>query len=66
MASYSVREVTDLGSTAPCQRAAAHGVSLSFYVKGENTTELKIRRRRVSMTAGGSEKSCQITSGQPS
>ena len=30
MASYSVREVTDLGSTAPSQRAAAHGVSLSF------------------------------------
>ena len=29
-------------------------------------TDLKIRRRQVSMTAGGSKKSCQITSGQPS
>ena len=29
-------------------------------------TSHKIRRRRVSMTAGGSKKSCQITSRQPS
>ena len=43
------------------QAAQAQAVSC-----GDHNTELKIRRRRVSMTAGGSEKSCQITSGQPS